>query len=229
MARLFLFDIDNTLLQTGGAGSLAMQRAFEQLFKIADGFAQVEFSGRTDRFILQGGLDAHSIEGGCETHLDAFTRYYYDLLPQGLRNRKGHLMPGFPQLLDRLAKEQDVHLGLATGNFSVAAGIKLQYYGLDKYFEGGGFGEESLHRGDVVRVAMERLADGAKPEEIFVVGDTPHDVASALDNGVIGVGVATGNYSVEELRQSGARFVFPDFSDWDGAARVLLGTPPSAI
>jgi phosphoglycolate phosphatase-like HAD superfamily hydrolase len=144
-------------------------------------------------------------------------------LPKTLKERKGRLMPGFPQLLEALAAEPGVRIGLATGNFSQSAGIKLRFYGIDGYFAGGGFGEDSLDRAVVVRAAIERVADGAAPDEIYVIGDTPHDITSALDNGVVGVGVATGSYGVEDLRASGARLVFADFSDWRRVAQVLLG------
>ncbi len=222
MPRVILFDIDNTLLYSGGAGSLAMNLAFSEMFGISDGFGRVEFSGRTDRYILQQGLSSHNIEGGCDTHLAEFTRRYYSILPRTLREREGRLMPGFPELLEALAAGQ-TRLGLATGNFSEAARIKLDYYGLGRFFRGGGFGEESVSRAAIVKSAIGQVADGARPEDILVVGDTVHDVSSALDNGVVGVGVATGNYSVDDLKAAGARLVFPDFSDWQSAAAQLLG------
>ncbi len=222
MPRVILFDIDNTLLYSGGAGSLAMNLAFHEMFGVSDGFARVEFSGRTDRYILQEGLSCHNIEGGCDAHLAEFTRRYYSILPRTLRERQGRLMPGFPELLEALAAGE-TRLGLATGNFSEAARIKLDYYGLGRFFGGGGFGEESVHRAAIVKYAIEQVADGARPEDILVVGDTVHDVSSALDNGVVGVGVATGNYSVDDLKAAGALLVFADFSDWQSAAAQLLG------
>jgi phosphoglycolate phosphatase len=222
MPRVILFDIDNTLLYSGGAGGLAMNLAFNEMFGISDGFARVEFSGRTDRYILQEGLSSHNIEGGCETFLPDFTRRYYSILPRTLREREGHLMPGFPELLETLAAGQ-ARLGLATGNFSESARLKLEHYGLGRFFSGGGFGEESVDRTAIVKSAIAQLADGARPGDILVVGDTPHDVSSALDNGVVGVGVATGSYSVDDLKAAGARLVFADFSDWKSAAAQLLG------
>jgi phosphoglycolate phosphatase-like HAD superfamily hydrolase len=75
----------------------------------------------------------------------------------------------------------------------------------------------------VIRVAIEGVADGVSPEDILIVGDTPRDIAAALENGVVGVGVATGNYSVEQLRETGAEMVFEDFADWEKAAEVLAG------
>jgi phosphoglycolate phosphatase-like HAD superfamily hydrolase len=221
MSPVFLFDIDNTLLYTGGAGSAAMNAAFERMFGVPDGFAGIEFSGRTDRFILQGGLDGAGIEGGAEKHIGAFTSLYYDLLPASLEQRDGYLMPGFPELLGALA-QAGATLGLATGNFRQAAAIKLDYFGLSGYFAGGGFGDDSLERGDVVRDAVRAAANGAPPEDIVVIGDTPHDVASALSNGVLAVGVATGTYSQHDLRASGAHAVSCDFSDWQAAAAALL-------
>ncbi len=226
MPHVFLFDIDNTLLYTGGAGSFAMTQAFEQLYGVPNGFAGIEFSGRTDRFILQAGLDNHGIAGGCDVHVDEFTTLYYALLPDAMKERDGHLMPGFPQLLQALSSEPGVHLGLATGNFPQAARLKLEHLGIHHYFAGGGYGEQSLERADVVSAAIAGVADGARPEDILVIGDTPHDVQSALDNGVVAVGVSTGTYGVDDLRRSGAHLTFPDFSDWQAAAQALLTFHP---
>jgi phosphoglycolate phosphatase len=220
MSRVVLFDIDNTLLYTGGAGSFAMNLAFNELFGVADGFARVEFSGRTDRFILEGGLTQHGIEGGTDKHLPEFLPRYYKLLPEALREREGYLMPGFPQLLAAL-REANVPLGLATGNFSEAARIKLEYYGIAGYFEGGGFGEVSLERSDVVAAAIRNVAKGTPASDVLVVGDTPHDITSATANGAVGVGVATGKFTAEELRDSGAAMVYEDFAEWEKVAREL--------
>lgn len=223
MARVILFDIDNTLLYTRGAGSHAMNLAFNEMFGVTDGFARVEFSGRTDRFILQSGLAEHGIEGGIEKHLDAFTQRYYQLLPESITQRDGYLMPGFPELLAALC-DAGALLGLATGNFSEAATIKLSHYGIADYFHGGGFGEESTERGEVVAAAIRNVANGAAPADILVVGDTPHDITSALENNVIAVGVATGNFTTEELSSAGAHSVFQDFADWQSAAEQLLSS-----
>jgi phosphoglycolate phosphatase-like HAD superfamily hydrolase len=221
MRRVLLFDIDNTLLYSGGAGGYAMSRAFHEMFGVEDGFGKIEFSGRTDRFIFGTGLVNCGIDTAPEQHLEAFVGRYAELLPAALKERDGYLMPGFPELLAAL-RDAGARVGLATGNFSQSARLKLEHFEIDGYFAGGGFGEESAERKDVVAAAIERVADGALPEDILVIGDTPHDITSALDNNVIGVGVATGNYTVEDLKQAGAHTVFPDFSDWQSAARMLL-------
>lgn len=225
--RTILFDIDNTLLYTGGAGSHAMNRAFAELFGVDDGFRKIEFSGRTDLFILQSALEHGEIPGGPHEHVDTFVSAYTRLLPESLAERKGHIMPGFPQLLKKL-REAGARIGLATGNFSEGARLKLEFYQLAGHFAGGGFGEVSLDRSEVVAAAIREVADGARPEDVIVVGDTPHDVSAALANGAIGVGVATGNYSAEELRESGAHITFKDFSDHESAAEQLLTFEPGA-
>ena len=223
MSRLLLFDVDNTLLWSGGAGGKAMGLAFRDLFGIDDAFGRVEFSGRTDRYILTTALRQHGIDGNFDEHQARFLERYYTHLPQTLRERQGKLMPGFPALLDDLSGRPDIRLGLATGNFSRAAQLKLAHYGIDGYFSGGGFGEESEERAVIVRRAIERLGEGLPGAEAVVIGDTPHDISSAKANGAFAVGVATGGHSVEQLKESGADFVFQDFSDWRSAVATLTG------
>ncbi len=223
MTRALLFDIDQTLLYTGGAGGLAMTLALQEMFGVDEGFGKVEFSGRTDLYILSEGLRHHGIEGAVEDHLDEFLRRYNNLLARTLPEKDGYLMPGFPQLLEALSERQDVRIGLGTGNFSEAARIKLEYYGIAQFFSGGGFGEQSLDRSDVIRSAIESVGEGVAPEDILIIGDTQHDISAALDNGVVGVGVATGNFNVDQLSESGAHLVFEDFSDWEKAAEMLAG------
>jgi len=220
VSRAFLFDIDNTLLYTGGAGSFAMNSVFREMFGIEDGFGKIEFSGRTDLFIVSEGLRQHGVDGDVQQHVGKFVGRYYELLPGALKDREGGLMPGFPELLDAL--RGDAKLGLATGNFSRAADIKLRYYGIDSFFEGGGFGEVSVDRAEVVKAAVENVADGRAPEDVFVIGDTPNDIRAALANGVKAVGVATGRYSVDELKSSGADLVFENFESYESAAATLL-------
>jgi phosphoglycolate phosphatase-like HAD superfamily hydrolase len=207
-----------------------MNVVFQEMWGIEDGFGKIEFSGRTDRFILHGALEAHGIDGDFESHLSAITARYSELLPSTLEQMDGKLMPGFPEMLEALTSTPGVQLGLATGNLTAGARHKLRYYGIERFFAAedggllGGFGEESLDRSDVVSAAIQRLAPGTAPEDVLVIGDTPKDIAAALDNGVTAVGVATGNYSNAELHGSGAHLVFEDFSDWQAAAGVLAGS-----
>jgi phosphoglycolate phosphatase len=228
VARLLLFDIDMTLLWSGGAGTRAMALAFRDLFEIEDGFKAVEFSGRTDCYILAEALRQRGIGGDYAQHEARFLKSYYAYLPQALREGQGRLMPGFPMLLEDLSRRSGVCLGLATGNFSRAARMKLAHYGIDGYFSGGAFGEESEDRTVIVRRAMERLGEGLPAAEAMVIGDTPHDVSSAKACGAVAVGVGTGHNTVDELRRCGAALVFEDFSDWRRAAAMLTGAQTGA-
>ncbi len=223
MSRLLLFDVDNTLLWSGGAGAQAMGLAFHDLFGIEDGFKGVEFSGRTDCYILAEALRQHGIGDGCAQYQARFMERYCSHLPQALRERQGRLMPGFPMLLEELSCRPKVRLGLATGNFSRSAHLKLAHFGIDRYFSDGAFGEESEDRSVIVQRALERLGEGLSPAEVMVVGDTPHDVSSARACGTVAVGVATGRNTADVLRRCGADLVFDDFSDWRQAAATLTG------
>lgn len=197
-----------------------MNSVFREMFGIEDGFSKVEFSGRTDLFIVSEGLRQHGVDGDIQRHVGRFVERYYELLSGALNDREGSLMPGFPELLDALSG--DAKLGLATGNFRKAADIKLRHYGIGSFFAGGGFGEVSVDRAEVVKAAVENVADGRAPEDVFVIGDTPHDIRAALANGVKAVGVATGSYSVDELKSSGADLVFKDFESYETVAATLL-------
>jgi phosphoglycolate phosphatase len=224
LTRLLLFDIDNTLLNTGGAGVAAMELTFQEMFGISDGFAKVEFSGRTDLYILAEGLRQHGIAGGLDGNLEEFLRRYYGHLRFTLGERKGHLMLGFPHLLEVLSQRDDVRNLLVTGNFSEAAWMKVEHYGIREYFaDGGAFGEESLDRSEMLRLGLQRFADGVAPQDVLIIGDTPHDVKAAVDNNLVAVGVATGSYTVDQLRDSGAHMVFENFADWQSAAAKLAG------
>ncbi|MBI1886122.1 MAG: HAD family hydrolase [Chloroflexi bacterium] len=222
MAKVLLFDIDNTLLWSGGAGGKAMRQAFNELFGIDDGFARVEFSGRTDTAIVREAFRLHGIDGDHHELLVRFSGRYHQLLPESLRTTKGRLMPGIPDLLAALQRRDDVTLGIATGNFRRGAQLKLRHYGLDGYFGDGGFGDDHEDRDVLVRMAIERVAGGADRAEVMVIGDTPLDVASARANEAQPVAVATGKHGVEELEAAGADIVFPDFSDWSSAVATLL-------
>jgi phosphoglycolate phosphatase-like HAD superfamily hydrolase len=169
--------------------------------------------------IFRDAAVTHSLDvnGPFPELLDRFRESYFSFLPQTLRQNPGRVMPGMPEVLAALQVTPGAHLGLATGNFSLSARLKLEYYGLQRFFQTGGFGEDSDER------AVAALASDAGPHSTFVIGDTPLDVAAALANGVVAVGVATGTFSAEALREAGAGLVFPDFSRWQDVMAALLG------
>ena len=224
-ATLVLWDIDNTLLYTGGAGSIAMRRAFHDLYGIDDAFGRVEFSGRTDTAIFRDAARMHGID---ESHLDAeqarFLDAYVPHLASALKSTDGSLMPGVAAVLDALSARADVLQALGTGNFRRGGELKLRHYGIDVYFPGlpGGFGEDSESRDVVIGGAIERLSNGAKPR-VVVIGDTPHDVTAALANGAYALAVATGRDSVADLLACGAHAAVVDLSDIDRVLSIIFG------
>ena len=226
---LLLFDIDGTLLLSGGAGIRAMTRAFEEVFDVREAFAGSDVAGRTDRFILSGALTRAGLPDTPEQHQLFREAYVPRLREEILKPATGRygLMPGIQALLDRLRDEGSVHFALLTGNYQSAAYVKLGHFGIEGFFEWGAFGEESTERDELARIALRRAEARGLPatarEQSVVIGDTPHDVACARAIGARVLAVATGNYSEDDLRASGADVALPDLSDTDGALRALEG------
>ena len=226
MTTLVLFDIDGTLVLTGGAGVRAMTLAFDELFAIRDAFRDVPMAGRTDAGILADAAVAHAIPIDAPD-LIRFPAVYVDHLTRELDRpgpRKG-IMPGIRPLLDTLCARDDVHLALLTGNYQATAQLKLQYFDLWRYFRGGAYGDAAPERNRLLPRAVADVAQCGGPavaaREAIVVGDTPLDVACARASGARSIAVATGHYSVDELREAGADVVFEDFSDTEAVLGAL--------
>jgi phosphoglycolate phosphatase len=208
--RLYLFDIDGTLINTGGAGGQAMRAAFAALWRDAIGFAGIEFSGRTDRALIKEALIASSLHGdNFEAELRRFKRAYFRRLNGTLRANDGVVLPGVVSFLECLRREKKATVALGTGNFRTGAGMKLTYYGINHYFGGlGGFGDHCEDRalmiGEAIRAAKRKT--GAHTTT-FVIGDTVHDITAAKANNVIAVGVTTGSASEAILSGAGADIV----------------------
>jgi phosphoglycolate phosphatase-like HAD superfamily hydrolase len=227
VSKLILFDIDGTLVLTGRAGVRAMTRALVDVFGIHDGFADISLAGRTDWYLLNLALEQNqrSLDTG---ELDRFRvtylRYLLEEVPKRGEGRKG-IMPGIAPLLDTLEGKTDVFLGLLTGNFAEAARIKLEHFDLWRYFRCGAYGDDAHDRNELVPIALararerERGADGF--ERIFIVGDTPHDVACAAAGNATSIAVATGGFDVQALRAAGADVVFEDLTDAGAFLRVI--------
>ena len=206
--RAVLFDIDGTLLVTGGAGGVAWQRAFDELYGAEANVAEHTDAGMTDPEIAAIVFrEVIGREGSPEERSKAIAGYLRHL-PDTVAESAGYrVMPGIEELLDRLI-DGGVLLGLVTGNIEAAAHIKLARAGLNRFFSFGGYGSDSADRTEVTRAALRRaelvsgsaLGDGA----CFSVGDTPRDVAAGHGAGIRVVGVATGSYSAAELREAGA-------------------------
>jgi phosphoglycolate phosphatase-like HAD superfamily hydrolase len=216
---LVLFDIDGTLLLSGGAGVRAMTRAFESLFGVADAFRDVAIAGLTDTHLLSLALDGAQLPDTAEIHArfrDAYIPLLADEVGRPGQGRRG-IMPGVEALLAALRAQPRYHLALLTGNYERAAHIKLAHFGLADYFPWGVFGEESADRNHLGRIAMVRarergVSDAARARAV-IIGDTPHDIYCAQAAGARSLAVATGSYSVEELQAAGADVALADLSD----------------
>lgn len=219
--RVVLFDIDNTILWTGGAGSRAMALAFRDLYGVEDAFKNIEFSGRTDTAIFRDALRAHGLlDGGFDEELARFKQAYVARLPRSLSDATGGgVFPGMRELAEALI-ERDVAVGLETGNFREGGLLKLRHYGVDHLFGDGAFGDDAEDRAELVRIAIERVRPGPGAE-VYVVGDTPHDITAAKANGAFALGVATGKSSVGDLRAAGADAAVPDCSDTREVLAIL--------
>ena len=227
--KIVLFDIDGTLVLTGRAGLRGMNRACEEVLGHRDALAGIPVAGRTDQAILQDALAriGHSLDERLFALLrDAYVRVLREeiLLPgEGVKA----VMPGVRELLDALSARRDLFVALLTGNFEQSARIKLEHFDLWHYFQCGAFGDDAADRNALVPFALERARtcglEAVPPEAVFVVGDTPHDVACAAAAGATAIGVATGSFTVDDLRASGADVVFPDLRDTAAFLSVIDG------
>ncbi len=216
-ARAVLFDIDGTILVTGGAGAVAWQRAFEELYGVEANVAERTGAGMTDpeiaAIVFREAIGRECSPGERARGIAGYLRH----LPDAVAESDGYrVMPGVEPLLDRLI-DDGVLLGLVTGNIEAAAHVKLARARLNRFFSFGGYGSDSADRTEVTEAAVRRaelvsggsLRDGA----CFAVGDTPRDVDAGHGAAIRVVGVATGSYSLEELRDAGADWAIETVED----------------
>ena len=215
-----LFDIDGTLLVTGGAGAVAWQRAFEELHGVEADIGEHTEAGMTDPEIAEIVFREVIGRDGTPAERSQAIAGYLNHLADAVAESDGYrVMPGVEDLLPRLI-EKGMMLGLVTGNIEAAAHIKLDRAHLNRFFAFGGYGSDSRDRTELTKRALERGAEVAgKPLDkaaTIAVGDTPRDVEAGHGAGIEVVGVATGSYSVDQLHDAGA--------DW-ALATVESGFP----
>ena len=211
---VILFDIDGTLIRTGGAGGAALQSAMQATFPVPQP-EMVTINGRTDRGIITDLFRANGIDDTPE-NLKIFHAQYMEHLLPALQARAGRVLPGVLSLLDRLIDRPEVDFGLLTGNSRDGARLKLAHFGLEDYFHWGVFGDEHHERDDLARRAFlevrNRLHPDYEPHRIWVIGDTPADIRCARAIGACVIAVATGQHPVEELQTHAPDLVLPDLS-----------------
>ena len=220
-ATVVLFDIDGTLLDMRGAGRKAFVRALKTVFGWDDEIPYINFAGNTDLNVLQQVMEKHG-----RTLTEDDRRRFFDRMPIDLAQTAGEaelvIYPGVKELLEKLSADERVLLGLVTGNVEACARIKLWQFDLHEHFVLGAFGDDHADRAEIARLAMKRVRGRLQPGQdiagLFLVGDTPYDIAAAKTIGAKSIAVATGKFDVDALREAGADHVLADLSD---TARVL--------
>ncbi|HEX7941098.1 MAG TPA: HAD family hydrolase [Gemmatimonadaceae bacterium] len=228
--KLVLFDIDGTILWTDGAGRRAVFGALVEHFGVVDP-GDHRFDGKTDPQIVRELLTKAGVsDADIDARLDRILESYYALLREELdgADHREHVFPGVHELLDELERRDDVVLGLLTGNIEAGARVKLTAVGIAPHrFVVGAFGSDHHHRPELPEIARRRaervLGHPINGRDVVVIGDTPADVACGVGIGARAIGVATGRYSVDELRACDAAAVFPDLTDTDAVVRAILG------
>ncbi len=216
--NLLLFDIDGTLILSGGAGFRAMTRAFSELFGHDDAFRGVQLAGRTDISILTDAFEKFGISN-CNGAVESFKDRYFALLPEEIAKPEGdkRIMPGVQQLLDHLCQLDNVLLALLTGNWEPSGRIKLAHFGLDRYFPFGAFADDSARRDELLPFAVQRFeartGQRLQPHEVIVIGDTPSDILCAKPHGAVSLAVAAAHYTAEQLQAYEPDHLFDSLQD----------------
>ena len=209
--RILLFDIDGTLVSTGGAGAVAWRQAFEELYGIPADIGKFTDAGMTDPDVSARTFEAVLGREPTPLELTALIQRRLEHLPEAIAASEGYkVLPGVPERLRQLSRDGHL-LGIITGNGDGAAHVKLQRADLNRWFTFGAYAAAGGERADIVREAVQRgesmLGEDVPNTEIFVIGDTPLDIEAAHAAGCTAIAVATGHYDVDALREAGADHV----------------------
>jgi len=224
--KIILFDIDGTLMLSGGAGLRAMNEAFLRVYGKKDALLNVKLAGRTDTSIIEDALTATGIPFENEK-FEYYKSVYYDLLEKEILqpSTEKRIMPGIKELLPLLEEHKGVYMGLLTGNWEKSGRIKIGHFGLNEYFSFGAFANDSGVRNDLLPFAIKRFIEKydvvPKPDEVYVIGDTPADINCAKPHGAYSVAVGAAFYTVEQLKEYNPDYLFADLSDTERVMQIL--------
>lgn len=224
-SRLFLFDIDGTLITSGGAGETALIAAMADRFGVVEDFQGITLAGATDASIACALLLKHGLEPSPENTAALLDSYLGHLRPS-MPAHSGRVLPGITPLLDALKQRPDAVLALLTGNLLKGAEIKLTHYGVWDYFEFGAFADDHHDRNELGKFAQARAVEkhgvSFDPERIFVIGDTPKDIECGRAIRARTVAIATGVYDRATLAEYSPDFLFDDLSNTSEVLEALF-------
>jgi len=213
--KLLLWDIDGTLLASGGAGARALEQTVTDVFGYAANLSDIDWAGRTDQWITGQIFAKYGIEHTTE-HADRLIDSYLAGLPEHL-TATTNVLPGVVQILEVAHGRDDITQGLLTGNLERGAKTKLSHFDLWDYFPFGAFADDSAQRNDLGAHAVRRAADHTgytfPAHDVWIIGDTPHDIECGKVIGARTLAVATGRYSADELNAHEPDAFLPDLSD----------------
>lgn len=222
--KLLLWDIDGTLVCTDRAGEKALVLAMKEVFDIDASLEPIDFRGRTDAHIGRMLFDYHGLEFSHE-RLHDYLESYLKHLALELKKFPGKTHPGIVSILEKARQRSDIAQGLLTGNLKRGAQLKLEKFDVWNYFEFGAFADDSHLRNDLGPHAVRRARDHHQfdftGDRVFVIGDTPHDIACGKVIGARTIAVATGAFSIEDLKKHEPTAVLPDLSDEDAFFRII--------
>jgi phosphoglycolate phosphatase len=225
--KLLLWDIDQTLVNVDRAGERALIQMIKENYR--HDFKQelpIDLRGRTDTSIMRD-LMAHIRLENTPAAAEKFRSDYLALLPVTLPKGNARVLPGIRAALDAVAAHPDLHQGLLTGNIREGARLKLEHVGIWQYFEFGAFADDSADRNKLgpfaLRRAKEKRGVDFPPDHVFIIGDTPHDIACGQAIGAKTIGVGTGTFLPEDLAACGATHVLRDLTDTAAFLRIVLG------
>ena len=222
--KILLFDIDGTLIDSGGAGRRALVQSFKEVCSIDNAMDGLRLAGKTDPLIIREALENNGIRS-TQKITDRLHATYIKHLKEQMAFTEASLMPGVGRLLEALSNNGHRHMGLLTGNIMEGARIKLEPLGIFDYFSFGAYGSDDVDRNRLLPHAQRRYAEATGrdiPAEGFaVIGDTTRDVACAKPYGAMSIAVASGFHTMEQLRAAGPDVLLPDLSDTEGFLKLV--------
>jgi phosphoglycolate phosphatase len=224
--KVALFDIDGTLIRCNGAGKESLLTACKDVFGTTGRMEEVNFQGKTDPLILEESLHAMSITTKeINYKIDKLKDTYFSYLLKNMKEGKGIILPGIRELLDKLSESENILTGLLTGNFKTSAGIKLNHFGLNKYFQFGVFGDDAANRNEMPAIAQKRVEEqfghSIPFEEMFIIGDTIYDIICAQTVNAVSISVGTGWSPRENLLAQKPDYFFDDLTETDRIINVI--------